>query len=493
MPYSHGVLVSTVDFKQRLRSSQGLVKPADFTVLSNSIPKDGDSEFKTIQACSEAYPKEFVRNLVCFNPERLIEQEILAELQATIKLDKSVDDEADTFGRAFTLVQTSLISNGDNEKLKSLSMALYIKAEVDINGFFEELIAGRSLEAFPFKGSDSSRLQGFYKEIAANEPYKSDPALLKLACVQRGLATIYTQEARKIISDDVSKHIKGLCTRGELAELIYVDKKDGVAIFTTGGVASGKGTCLKHLGEVLSHRKPSPVQWDELVHHNADRLKPFLLNPTLDKMRYSQFTYEEALFIKERVMKIIEEKGSELHKYPHFLHDQTKLKASEIAEASKRSGQVLIIAISTEASSSLEWAYGRGDKSGRYEHTEGLLGSHQAVPGEFIKSLTGDGIMDDSDIQVTMYDNNGKPGELEIFATIDLKTKKIVVFNEEKMQKWIKKENINPKAKPEEELYLDKPIRSTEDYFGPLLSLGYSIEKKEGPDLDGSSHLVMTM
>ena len=101
--------------------------------------------------------------------------------------------------------------------------------------------------------------------------------------------------------------------------------------------------------------------------------------------------------------------------------------------------------------------------------------------------------MEDSDIQVTMYDNNGKPGELEIFATIDLKTKKIVVFNEEKMQKWIKKENINPKAKPEEELYLDKPIRSTEDYFGPLLSLGYSIEKKEGPDLDGSSHLVMTM
>lgn len=46
-----------------------------------------------------------IRNLVCLYSGRLVEHEILAQLQATIKLDKHVDDEMDTFGHAFTMVQ----------------------------------------------------------------------------------------------------------------------------------------------------------------------------------------------------------------------------------------------------------------------------------------------------------------------------------------------------------------------------------------------------
>ncbi|HHF7376115.1 hypothetical protein [Legionella bozemanae] len=44
------------------------------------------------------------------------------------------------------------------------------------------------------------------------------------------------------------------------------------------------------------------------------------------------------------------------------------------------------------------------------------------------------------------------------------------------MQNWIKKENINPKAKPRESLYMKKPVRSIAEYFGPLLEKGFELE-----------------
>ena len=470
MPNLSRFFVLTADLKERIKLKSS-VKSADFTILSSSISSGTESGLVALKECMTAFPKEFVRNLVCLRPERLIEHEILAQLQASVKLDKSVEDEADTFGRAFTLVQRSL----DLDGIKETCIKIYEETKIEIEGFIDDLMEGNSVELYSFSTKDAEALIASYREIAAKEPWSTKKDLLKSVCVQKGMALIYAHQAQEYIGSRVVSSINQLCVDEDLQWLEGVKKEDGVAIFTTGGVASGKGTCLKNIAEALTERTPTPIKWNELVHHNADRLKPFLQNPVLDPKKYSQYTYEEALLVKERVMQVIEYHGKKSGKYPHFLHDQTKLKPDELIEANKRSGELIITAISTEASSSIEWAHGRGQKTGRYEHTEGLLGSHQAVPGEMIKALAQDELIGKNRISVAMYDNNSPTRELNMFASINMQTKEIIVYNEIQMQDWIKKEKINPKASPHGELYLEKPTRKTADYFGPLLAKGFTL------------------
>lgn len=151
------------------------------------------------------------------------------------------------------------------------------------------------------------------------------------------------------------------------------------------------------------------------------------------------------------------------------------MKPEELREANQRYGEVDIVAISTDVANAVERAFGRGKTTQRYEHTEGLLGSHQAVPGEMMKSLAQE-VLIGSNVSVAMFDNNSPARELYLFASINMKTKEITVYDEEMMHNWIKKENINPKAKPGDSLYLEKPVRSMEEYFGPLIDKGFTLE-----------------
>ncbi len=472
MSYDQRFFILTADLKAKIKL-QEKVGRTDFTVLTSSFSGQDEQGIELLKQCVHAFPKEFVRNLVCLLPERLVEHEILAQLQAGVKLDKNVDDEADTFGHAFTLVQEQLV-NGEIERK---CLVMYKKTIDEVDAYFNDLITGKLAQSYDFSPDEQDVLQLCYSEIAGAEPWRSDKALLKAVCVQRSMAFIYTNRACAMIEPVVSGVISDLCTKTQLQPLDYVAKEESMAIFTTGGVASGKGTCLKNIAAAIKMREPNGIEWEQLVHHNADRLKPFLQSPEKDPLKYSQYTYEEALLVKDRVMHHIAKKGNEAgNKYPHFLHDQTKLKPDELREASKRYGEVVIAAISTDVASSIQWAFGRGEKTKRYEHTEGLLGSHQAVPGEMMKSLNQDELIGSSNIVVAMYDNNSPSRELTMFAEIDMKNKKIIVNDEEMMQKWIKKENINPKAQPNEPLYFDKPIRSTAEYFAPLTDKGFSLQ-----------------
>ncbi|BCA94598.1 hypothetical protein TUM19329_09590 [Legionella antarctica] len=474
MTFQPQFFVATIDLKEKIKHQEQL-KPADFTILSHLLTDDLEASLSLLHECIVAFPKEFVRNLVCLEPDRLIEHEILAQLQATIKLDRTVDDETDSFGYAFTQVQAVLSRDSKQELLEGRCEKLYSETKNEISGFFGTLIENKGLEEITFSPKEILQLTGFYQQLAENEPWKNNAQLLQAVCEQRGMALIYTQRAQELIGNVIKEEIDVLCDAGKLEKLDPVSKKNGVGIFTTGGVASGKGTCLQNISDSLKERRPVAINWNELVHHNADRLKPFLLQPQKDPMKYSQFTYEESLLIKERIMKIIEQQGKKSGFYPHFLHDQTKLKADELKEANQRYDELIITAVSTDAASAIERAFARGEKTTRYEHTEGLLGSHQAVPGELIKSLTQEELIGKGNISVAMYDNNSPSRMLSMFASIDMQKKEIIVYDDVAMQNWIKKENINPKAKTEEELYLDKPVRQTELYFHPMIQQGFTL------------------
>ncbi|CEG57518.1 hypothetical protein [Legionella fallonii] len=483
MSYDQRFFVLTADLKARI-NLQEKVSPVDFTVLTSSFSGQDQFGIDLLKQCVIAYPKEFVRNLVCLLPERMVEHEILAQLQAGIKLDKNVDDDADTFGHAFTMVQAQLARSNIVQDCRTI----YQHALTQVDIFIDDLINGKLDGVYDLSSKEQEALKSFYNEIATKEPWSTNQEVLKSICVQRGMALIYANRARDMIEPVVSEAIDQLCHAGKLQPLDYVAKEESMAIFTTGGVASGKGTCLKNTAATIKKREPIGIEWNQLVHHNADRLKPFLQKPELDPQKYSQYTYEEALLVKERVMQHIAKKGNEAgNKYPHFLHDQTKLKPDELREANQRYGTVVITAISTEVSSSVQWAFGRGESTKRFEHTEGLLGSHQAVPGEMMKSLNQNELIGSSNISVAMYDNNSPTRELTMFASIDMKKKEIIVYDEEMMQKWIKKENINPKAKPNEPLYFDKPTPTTSEYFAPLINKEFSFriikELNKGKDV----------
>ncbi|KTD73434.1 zeta toxin family protein [Legionella tucsonensis] len=475
MSYEDRFFVPTVELKERIKSKQE-VRPEDFTIIAYSSSGGDESSITLLEQTTAAFPKELVRNLVCLYPGRLVEHEILAQLQATIKLDKHVDDELDTFGYAFTMVQKKLVGEAIN-RMESKIGLMHANTKIDVIEFFNDLAHGKSKEVYPFSTEELEALRSFHASVSGKEPWSTDKELLKDVCVQRAMALIYTQRARAIIEPVVAGSINELCEQRTLERLEYVEKERSVAVFTTGGVASGKGSCLKLVSKVIGQYEPEPIAWNQLVHHNADRLKPFLQKPEVDPLKYSQFTYEEALLVKERVMQVIAKKSNILEgeRYPGFLHDQTKLKPDELREANQRYGEVDIVAISTDVAAAVERAHGRGKSTQRYEHTEGLLGSHQAVPGEMIKSLNQEELIG-SNVSVAMFDNNSPTRELTMFAAVNMRTKEIIIYNEEMMQNWIKKENINPKAKPGESLYLEKPVRSITEYFGPLIERGFEFE-----------------
>lgn len=474
MSYQKQFFVLTADLKERIRLQQK-VSPVDFTVLTSSFSGKDEEGIDLLKQSVNAFPNVFVRNLVCLLPLRLIEHEVLAQLQAGIKLDKSVDDEINTFGKLFTIVQENLIGND----IERQCFEMYRSTLEEMKIFYNDLDNNELKDSYNFSSKELSALKSFYSEIS-NGSLSTNKELLKAVCIQRGMAMIYMNRAQEMIEPVVKKVIDQLIIEDQLEKLDYVPKEEGIAIFTTGGVASGKGTCLSNIQDTLKERVPTAIAWDQLVHHNADRLKLFLQSPKLDPKKYSQYTYEEALLIKDRTMQLIAKQGIAAgNKYPHFLHDQTKLKPDELREANQRYGEVIITAISTEVSSSIQWAYGRGQTTNRYEHTEGLLGSHQAVPGEMIKSLNQDELIGSGNICVAMYDNNSPTRELTMFATIDMKSKKIHVYDDVMMQQWIKKENINPKAKPEEQLYFERPVRTTAEYFAPLIDKGFELQIDE--------------
>ncbi|WP_133127966.1 zeta toxin family protein [Legionella nagasakiensis] len=471
MPNPFAFFVRTKDLKAKI-TKRKKIKETDFTILSNSINTHDEHGLMVLKACMDAYPKEFVRSLVCLQPERLIDNEILAQLQAGVKLDVATDDEEGTFRRAFELVKESLRS-GDSIALQTFCTELYASLSTQLPDFFTALARGENLDDSPFSESERHTMRQLYDEIATQSPYAENRELLQTVCLQRWIALIYTKRSQEHIGTVVRDHIERHCSAGALERLPYVPREEGIAIFTTGGVASGKGTCLRNIEESLRRRTPKSITWNELVHHNADRIKPFLLNPERDSKRYSQYTYEEALAVKERVMTIIAQRGQETARYPHFMHDQTKLKPDELKEASLRYGELIIAAVSTDAATAIERAYHRGERTNRFEHTEGLLGSHQAVPGEFIKSLNQDELIG-SNTSVAMYDNNS--ADLRMFASINMRNRVITIYNEKDLQNWIKKETINPKADSIETLYMGADIRRTTDYFAPLLEKGFTLD-----------------
>ncbi|WP_454785736.1 hypothetical protein [Legionella sp. WA2024007413] len=472
--YDGRFFVATIELKERIKSKQE-VSPNDFTIIAYSSSGTDEQSISLLEQTMAAFPKEMVRNLVCLHPGRLIEHEILAQLQATIKLDKHVDDEMDTFGHAFTKVQKEIAGEVYDRIVFKITL-MHDNLQMDIINLFNDLIKGKLKETYPFSPEEFENLKFYYSSISGKETWEKDKELLKAIYIQRAMASIYTQRARAIIEPMVTGAINELCDHGDFEPLEYVKKEQAIALFTTGGVASGKGSCLKLVSKVIEKYEP-PIEWNQLVHHNADRLKPFLQKPEVDPLRYSQFTYEEALLVKERVMQIIAKKSNELEgkRFPCFLHDQTKLKPDELREANQRYGEVDIVAISTDVAAAIGRAHGRGKDTQRYEHTEGLLGSHQAVPGEMMKSLNQEELIG-SNVSVAMFDNNSTTRELTLFASINMSMKEIIIYNDEMMYNWIKKENINSKAKPGESLYLERPVRSIEEYFGPLIEKGFELE-----------------
>lgn len=486
-----GFFVPTKDLRVKIETKKA-VKDTDFTVLTHSINSSQESALNSLRLCAQGFPKEFVRNLVCLKPERLIHNEILAQLQATVKLDRSVDDDESSFRRAYALVNSRVLSSGDASTLKQVCDELYSNLLESISLFVRSLPHINSLMDCPLSPDEKEKIELFYASIATKEPWSSDAELLNSVIIQRSIAYIYTSRVQETIAPIIDQHIGQLCASHQLERLSYVKEHEGLAIFTTGGVASGKGSCLKNIEESLKRRGSIGIAWSDLVHHNADRIKPFLLDPKRNSQRYSQYTYEEALAVKERTMSIINQRGTKIKCFPHFMHDQTKLKAEELIEANSRYGELIIAAVSTDAETAIERAYQRGEKTDRFEHTEGLLSSHQAVPGELIKALNQSDLIG-SNISVAMYDNN--TDKLKMFASINMKTREIKIYDEHALKDWIKKETINPKADSSESLYTSATVQSTVAYFSPLIAKGFLLDFSACPcerRVEGDTKTVAT-
>lgn len=451
----------------------------DFTLLQHAYRTVDESALLLLKETRRCFPKVSVRQLVALTPARLIHHEILAQLQASIKLDHHPDD-ATTFHTVVEKLAT-IVEKDDKSTLTTQCHELYTSTTGALEALYDAMVAKSSdLASLPLY---NEALQSTFDLLQTQADFSDKSDTYKQVFIQRWIAPLYHQQALINIESYVRAHIETLIEGDELKILDYHPADKSLAIFTTGGVASGKGSSLRQLAELLEKYHSPPIHWDELVHHNADKLKPFLMPPMTSPQGYSQFTYDEALLIKDRTMQLMQAISKKMHDgthFPHFLHDQTKLKSLELLEASSRYDEIIITAVSTEVKKAIVRSHARGVATNRFEHTEGLLNSHRAVPTEMINALAQPALLGKK-ITVSMWDNNDESGHLQQFASIEMATGCITIYDGDLFEKWLKKTLINPKSHDFASLYKAGPMVSIKGYFSPLLALGLTIEYADKP------------
>ena len=296
------------------------------------------------------------------------------------------------------------------------------------------------------------------------------------------------QRARVPAAALISKELPKIMKQQGWHFLTALIPQNSVALFTLGGVASGKTTALQQVATVLQH--VNNVEWVDMSHHNTDRLRVALMDPKLSPQKFSCLTGDEARLVKERELSLLETKRNEQGLVYNEVHDTPVLKAADFLRAATTRKTTYVCVVSTEAETALLRAYKRGLSELRFCPSGEILKAHRDATNSLIPSLAQANIAGTNTL-VLMYDNNIPGQAAQLFGTIDVRTKSVTIFDLEKMKAWVKKSNmaISLGELDEEtqtyhvDLYPHPPI-SVDEYFSPLAKRGYHIHYEQRDVLD---------
>lgn len=254
---------------------------------------------------------------------------------------------------------------------------------------------------------------------------------------------IYQKEQNFAIRRHITPHINNIIDVAIVQNREFVvTKKEGTTIETeiihmkrlsvhsgnerqtymlAGAPACGKGTILaKILTKAMEEHRIHP---SDIVKINTDTHRALVsagLDLGEDKKMHVSLNNDESSYITSLAYEKMAEKIAQ-NSAPHLLIDGVSPAQDRIALGLASDGNLDITVVTLNVDESLNRAYSRGEKIGRFVQTDYLIQSHKTVSKSVIGLINNKNFQGKS-MQVTLYDNNGVAFDEEpyLVATIDL-------------------------------------------------------------------------
>lgn len=275
-----------------------------------------------------------------------------------------------------------------------------------------------------------------------NQPNMIDPnETVETITAKRAASIVYENAARSESQKLVQVSIDAQEQQGSITRLTKHERQEARIAMVNGGQASGKGTNVGMItNEIASQSNLSP---NDRAYVNGDAYKPLLEGPEHrtddNKFIKSQLVQNETAMIKGRVMQHLRT----AERIPNIVIDQVYPAPGEIALGTQGNEPMKLVVIGRDVDVAIEGSYARGFTKGRFENTDNLLNTHRNISKDLpdiIASNMG------KNIQLEIYDNNGKHGEPTLIMSGDLKTGTVEVLDVLAAERLFKKSHINTKA-----------------------------------------------
>jgi hypothetical protein len=303
-------------------------------------------------------------------------------------------------------------------------------------------------------------VENFYKEC--NLARQEILSIHELKMANQLTNEIFKKKAKELIAQAILK--------SSLVQLTNHPLDKRVTITINGPIASGKGvfkSTLMHL---------------DTIKINGDSYKT-LLNPEyilesspIKIALFSQLVQEEIHYLSREINKRLVEKIETTNSAPNVYLDKSLMNQNDIEIATLKNGEIKGFLISLPIEESIKRSETRGNQTGRYEDTYEILLAHNSITGRLTNLLlenVGKSII------YTIYDNNIRSLEAPIkTAEINLKLKKITLYNKDKFIELLSKSNLDIERSIEQEeiAYTHENNLNSSYYLDQIYLAGYSID-----------------
>jgi hypothetical protein len=438
--------VSTISVLNALRDDSPILT-YPYTIFDETLVCRSRRELLELHTETNIPP----RLLVTFKPKRLLLHEIIINMVTLIQLE----DEKEMRAKVIAMY----------EAIKS-ALPHEVFAEITKNR--EQTVQQLQASLKQIKSNRYDAESKYVQQLLAMRikfPRISDSSLIKLITDK-----LYSEHACAIIRDKVQRAIQYNINQEILTSIAPPEPCSRVSFMALGGQASGKGRAVTILHQRAATKN---IAWKDLVKINTDSYKPLLLDSTtIHPKWYSQLVQEEASLIhsriQDRLFSLVNSSAA-----PHIFVDQVFLGADKLDLATREEGDSICVVISTDVETAIERSYMRGEDTGRYEDTEGLLRGHKLMTQQIPDTLAK---FPGKDISLHLIDNNMPVTDPVIsIMGIEVKEQRIIIYDIAKLHRFIKKTIINIDTEMPSEIYDEKSTLSIPAYLEPLLILGFNI------------------
>ncbi len=250
----------------------------------------------------------------------------------------------------------------------------------------------------------------------------------KQAIIDLATDKIYKELATKIMSKIAETSVRTMIADGQLTALEPPKPDERLLFLIAGGQASGKGSSYATL---KYNAEKNGIGWPNVSKGGGDTFRSLLLDPsTIHPELFSQLSTPEASYISHTIVKSKLDAMATAGVAPHIFVEQLYLGQDKINLALENGGSAHVVFVSTDVEQAIERSYGRGVDTGRFENVKGILSAHcgstTQLPGRLRENAG-------KDLYITIVDNNVEKGKQpDPIASIDCKSGKIVIYDEEK-------------------------------------------------------------